>query len=471
MAIVKDRDLLNKDGSIPIELLSVCIKEHGSMFERYKKLDNYYVGRHEILNRTLSNDMLPNNKIIANHAEYITDMATGYVFGCPISYNGDDAEELNNIFTEIDEDSHNNELSLDLSVLGVGYELVYMNDNEVPTPELAVLSPFNTFLVVDSTVKHKPMFAVMYTEKKDINGTKLGYDVTVYTDKQEIQYFFTDLNSTSPEIKEIKEHYFNEIPIIEYKNNKKLKGDFEGVISLIDAYNLLQSDRVNDKEQLVDALLVINGSSLGDTEDEQMETAKFIKEMKILELEEGADAKWLVKNLNETEVEVLKKALKDDIHEFSKVPCLTDENFVGNASGVAMKYKLLGFEQLGKTKERYFKQGLRQRLKLMSNIEKFRAKKFDPSKIDITMNRSLPVDDELAARIAQETEGFISWETRVKRFDGEIDIEEERKRLEEENKKKVEEQQKMFGSYDFENIPEDIEDDNKNTSKGEVDEE
>lgn len=146
---------------------------------------------------------------------------------------------------------------------------------------------------------------------------------------------------------------------------------------------------------------------------------------------------------------MLKKALKDDIHEFSKVPCLTDENFVGNASGIAMKYKLLGFEQLGRTKERYFKQGLRQRLKLMSNIENIRAKNINSSNIDISMKRSLPVDDELAARIAQETEGFISWETRIKRFDGEIDIDEERKRLEEENKKKVEDQQKMFGSYDF----------------------
>lgn len=85
----------------------------------------------------------------------------------------------------------------------------------------------------------------------------------------------------------------------------------------------------------------------------------------------------------------------------------------------------------------------------MSNIENMRAKNINPSNIDISMKRSLPVDDELAARIAQETEGFISWETRIKRFDGEIDVDEERKRLEEENKKKVEDQQKMFGSYDF----------------------
>lgn len=462
MAIIKDRDLLNEDGSISNKLLVKCIAEHKRLIERYDKLNNYYDGEHKILSRTLTTESLPNNKIVANHAEYITDMATGYVFGAPITYSGNGADELNKIFTEIDEDSHNNELALDMSIFGVGYELLYMNDDEVPYPELAVVSPLNSFLVVDSTVKQKPMFGVTYYPKYDIEGALKGYDVNVYTDNSITHYFFTDLNNGSPEVDEPEEHFFKDIPLVEYKNNKRLKGDFEGVITLIDAYNLLQSDRVNDKEQVVDALLAVIGASLGDNEEEKVETAKLLKELKIIELDEGGDAKWLVKNLNETEIEVLKKALKDDIHEFSKVPCLTDENFVGNASGVAMKYKLLGFEQLGRTKERYFKKGLRQRLKLMSNIENIRAKNIDSSNIDITMKRSLPVDDELAARIAQETEGFISWETRIKRFDGEIDVEEERKRLEEENKKKVEDQQKMFGSYDFKNT---------NQEDGEVDEE
>ena len=462
MTIYKDRELLNEDGSIPIELLAKCISNHRAMLDRYTKLNEYYDGEHEILNRIFDNPNIPNNKIVANHAEYIVDMAVGYVFGCPVSYSGDGADELNDIFTQIDEDSHNNELAIDMSILGIGYELLFMNDDEIPFPELAVSSPFNTFLVCDTTVKCKPMFAVTYYEKLDINDTKLGYDVNVYTDAEIIHYFFTDLSSTSPEEKEREDHFFGAIPIIEYKNNKKIKGDFEGVISLIDAYDKLQSDRVNDKEQLVDAFLVIIGQSLGDTKDEVSETAKYLMENKIIELEDGTDAKWLVKQLNEDQVEVLKKAIKDDIHEFSKTPCLTDENFVGNASGIAMKYKLLGFEQLGKTKERYFKQGLRQRLRLMSNIENIRAKNIDSSNIDITMKRSLPVDDELLARIAQETEGFISWETRVKRFDGEIDIEEERKRLDEENKKKVEQQQEAFGSYDFKNT---------NPEDGEVDEE
>lgn len=47
------------------------------------------------------------------------------------------------------------------------------------------------------------------------------------------------------------------MPIIEYKNNKEGFGDFEQQITLIDAYNTLMSDRVNDKDQFIDALLIL----------------------------------------------------------------------------------------------------------------------------------------------------------------------------------------------------------------------
>ncbi|MEW9989198.1 phage portal protein, partial [Clostridium butyricum] len=129
MAIYRDRDLLD-DGEIPKKLIVKCIEEHRLMLDRLVMLDKYYDGRHKILGRELSSDSLPNNKLVCNHAQYITDMATGYVFGCPVSYSGTNADVINEIFTKIDEDSHNNELALDMSVYGVGYELIYMNDEE-----------------------------------------------------------------------------------------------------------------------------------------------------------------------------------------------------------------------------------------------------------------------------------------------------------------------------------------------------
>lgn len=448
MAIVRSRKFLGDDGIISSKLLFSCIKEHMWEVEhRLIKLNNYYNGKHEILKRTFKNQSIPNNKIICNHAEYISDLATGYVFGVPITYSGDGAKELNVNFTEIDEDSHNNELALDLSIFGRGYELLYMNDDKKPKIELATLSPLNTFLVVDTSVKEEPMFAVHYYPNITLDNSIENYTVEVYTETKKLIYEITSLQTELSTVveKDLEEHFFKGVPVIEYQNNKKARGDFEGVIPLIDAYNKLQSDRVNDKEQLVDAFLIIVGQSLGDTNDEVSETVRLLKEEKIIELDEGGDAKWLVKSLSEDQVEVLKKSLKDDIHEFSKVPCLTDENFVGNSSGIAMKYKLLGLEQLGRIKERYFKKGLRERLKLIENIESIRAIKIKSADIDISMKRSLPVDNELLSKIASETEGFLSWETRIKNYDPEIDIDEERKRLEEEKNRSIKEQQKAFG--------------------------
>uniref|UniRef100_UPI000A0FE9C7 terminase small subunit n=1 Tax=Streptococcus pneumoniae TaxID=1313 RepID=UPI000A0FE9C7 len=60
-------------------------------------------------------------------------------------------------------------------------------------------------------------------------------------------------------------------------------------------------------------------------------------------------------------------ALKEDIYTFSHVPNLTDENFAGNTSGVAMEFKLMGLEMITKTKEANYKRGLRQRIAIFAH--------------------------------------------------------------------------------------------------------
>ena len=447
--IYKNRNLLNADGSVPAALLARCVEEHLKELPRLEKLNDYMDGKHSILNRCLD-DSLPNNRLVANHAEYITTIAVGYMHGASVTYSGAGTEFLKALYKEIEEDSHNAELGTDISVFGRGYEMIFMNNETEPYPELAVLSPFSTNVVCDTTTKHKSMFAFSITADMNLLNQVQGYNVAVFC-KGFIDYYYSRnlQGANSYEFRSREPSYFGKVQVTEYRNNSRWRGDFEGVISLIDAYNLLQSDRINDKEQLADALLAIESGSLGDDETERSETAEFIKKEKILELDEGGKAYWVVKTLNEDQVEILKKSIKDDIHEFSKVPCLTDENFVGNASGVAMKYKLLGLENLGKTKERYFKRGLKRRLTMLENIFYIQAKTFNSSDISITMKRTLPVDDETQAKIAAETEGFISWETRLNRYDPDIDVEDERKKLEQETELADRRKAEAFGSYDF----------------------
>ncbi|HGK3199893.1 TPA: phage portal protein, partial [Streptococcus pneumoniae] len=79
-------------------------------------------------------------------------------------------------------------------------------------------------------------------------------------------------------------HNLGQIPIIEYRNNHFAIGDYEQQISLIDAYNSLMGNRVNDKEQAVESILVLYGTQLADTPEDAKVAMKILSEEGLLEL-------------------------------------------------------------------------------------------------------------------------------------------------------------------------------------------
>lgn len=206
-------------------------------------------------------------------------------------------------------------------------------------------------------------------------------------------------------------HYFGKVPLNEIYNDGQRQGDFEQVISLIDAYNTLQSDRVNDKEQFVDSLMYIKGQILGETDDEKAETYSDIQRNRVVELSQDGEIGFLTRQFDEASVEVLRKSIVTDIHKISGVPDMSDESFAGNASGVAMKYKLLNLEQITKTKERYFTEGLRYRLECLSNIIGIKGGHIDPKLIDITFTRSLPQNESELSQVVATLDGKVPQET------------------------------------------------------------
>lgn len=129
--IYKNRSLMASDGTVPMELLEKCIKQHMKEIPRLEKLDNYMDGRHKILGRYFEDNSIPNNRLVANHAEYISTILVGYVHGAPVVYSGDGSSALRLLFKETEEESHNAELGMNISEFGRGYELLYMNSDEV----------------------------------------------------------------------------------------------------------------------------------------------------------------------------------------------------------------------------------------------------------------------------------------------------------------------------------------------------
>ena len=390
--IVRNRDLL-AEGMPPPEMIRAVLQEFTGQRERLRNLREAYENKCAIDGRIRVKD-LPNNKLAHGYPRYIVTMAAGYLLGKPVSYTAPEGHEkalslVLDAYQLSNADSLDAELAKDCGVYGKGVEICYADKNA--QPKAANLNPECAFVVYDDTVECEPLFGVYFRQLYDLQGKPKEWAVDIYTDTMVVGYILPSLTTLPGAPVSVAPHYFGRVPMIEYWNAEDEHGDFEQVQTLIDAYNLLQSDRVNDKEQFVDSLLVIWGARM--EKDENGRTpGQQLRQDKILQLpDRDCGAEYLGHTMTETDVEVLKNALNADIHKFSMVPDLTDEHFAGNASGVAMRYKLLGLEQLIRVKERWFKEGLRERLRCFAAfLARKGAAALDPDRVNINMARGLP---------------------------------------------------------------------------------
>ena len=418
---------LNSDVALTNDIVKKIIDNHKQYeMPRLQKLEDYYLAKNEILKRQMVDSTKPNNRIANPYANYITDTLTGYFMGEPITYSAIDnsiVEELNLIFEYNDEADGNVELARSCSIFGVGYEMLYVDiDGNI---RFKRLDAKECIPVYDDTIENELLYFVRYYLDKDIATDKEFMWIEVIDKEKTMRYKATNTGSNMELIEEIS-HYFNMVPIAIYKNNEEEVGDFENVISLIDAYDKLESDSLNDFEYFCDAYLALIGFTADADDVAQM------KENRVLLLDKDTDAKWLIKDEQDSTVENLKTRIDKDIHKFSKCPNLADENFASNASGVAIKYKMVGTENLIAVKERKFKRGLQRRLELISIVQNIKLNQFDWRAVDIIFTRNLPTNDTEIASMVNTLSNIVSTETLLAQIPFVEDIQAEMERLEKE---------------------------------------
>lgn len=377
---------------------------------RLVRLYKAYDGEGAIKNRVRAQG-LPNHRLAHAYPRYIVTMAAGYLVGKPVAYDAKDQKSavaaLRGAYAACDMDSVDAELAVDAAICGRGVCVCYAD--EAGRPRAATLDPKNAFVVYDDTVEHKPLLGVHWMTRYDDTGRRCGVTVHVHT-KREILTFEGQTLGTLARMGEGRRHFFGGVPMVEFWNNAQETGDFEPVLSLIEAYDLLESDRVNDKQQFTDAVLLLTGCTLenDDPKDPRSPAQRLLEEKTLSLPDTDARAEWLVKQSDESGTQALRDALCSDIHKMSMVPDMTDQNFASNASGVAMRYKLLGLEQLTAIKERWFREGLRSRLRLYAHfLRLIAAANLDAEKVSVIFTRSLPVNESETAQMVAQLDGVV----------------------------------------------------------------
>ena len=408
--------LKNTDELTPQRICEYIKLHRERLSARYQRLEDYYEGRHDILHHRPKRRDDPCNNLVCNYAKYITDIGSGFLIGEPVSYQSEE-EDLTDLLewyrkAEVDvQDSDNAE---DQSIYGAAYELVYMSSDDSPTPKTASIHPSQGFVIYNSTVEFIPVAGVYYYEEHDpITQDLSGYTVECSTDTSYIKFSTTRDYAVDGEV-QTTPNPFGMVTLIEIYNNRHLQGDFEQLITLIDGYNKQQSNRVDDKENFVNSLMVLKGQTMGYTDEEKADTYKDIKDNGVIELTQGSDLSFLTRQADQQGDQMLAESIAKDIHKFSYIPDLTDEHFAANVSGIAMQFKLWGLLQLMKKKERYVKEGLRYRIRLFSRILEVKGKKpVAAEKVTITITRNLPKNLVELAQVIGNLQGVCSNETLV----------------------------------------------------------
>lgn len=444
------KEKFEKDGIDKKKVTELIAKHRSAEVNRLKRNMQYYDGQHEIVSKVRKKDA-PNHKPICNHAKDISDTASGYFMGAPITYEqgkGEDETDITPLIEAFERacmDDVDQDHALQLSIFGCSYEYIYAAEGEA---ELNVksLDPRNCFLVYDDTIEQKELFGVYYDVKKDDINNLISYVATVCTDTEIFSFVLYPSSGDLSVRQKCRPHNLGFVPLIELKNNKFCIGDFEQQIGLIDAYNVLMADRINDKEQFIDAILVIYGAILGDEPEESKAAHERLVRDKLLELPPDARAEYLIRTFDENGVETLRKALKEDIYTFSHVPNLTDEKFAGNSSGVAMEYKLIGLEMLTKIKERYYRKAVRKRIRIFCHFLSLKAQAVDPAMIKPAFSRALPKNLLEIAQMIATLKDSVSRKTLIKLLPFVEDPDGEVEAVDQENEDSVKRQQKLFAA-------------------------
>ena len=398
---------LDKNEEFTPELVGKIIRSFQIKVQPFlKESYGYYTGAGQaIMSRVQGDASRPNNRIVKNYCSTIVDNFQGYLTGTPITYaakGSTDIEALQKILAANDVTNEDSEFLRQALIYGIAYELTYINeDNDL---RFKAINPESAIPVFSDDLDSKLLYMITFSPIANWDeALPTAYRVSIYDDSRIYTYKATnDFNSFV--LLDEQQHFFGEVPFSIFNLNADNASIFERIIPLQDAYNTLLSDEVNDFQAFVDAYMVMRNIT-ADAED-----LAAMKESRTILIDGDSDVSYLTKNINDTQIQNLLENLNKSIHTISNSPDFSSEEFnSGVSSGIALQFKLVGFNNIASNIQARMEKALGKRIDFMNAI--LRLVDTDDMDIEISFTHNLPSSITDTVNAVNALRGLVSDET------------------------------------------------------------
>ena len=343
----------------------------------------------------------PANKVVVNYCYNIVQNYRGYLTGIDIAYSSDkDIDQVFEVLNYNDVKQEDSNYLQDALVYGCAYEIAYID--EWGKHRFKTLDPKNVIPIYDDTLDQDLVYCIRFWSNKIAD--KDFYIVEVYS-KSEIKTYKSDMGFQTFELVKEEPHYFGMVPITVFELNNDRVSIFDQIMTLQDAYNKLLSAEVDDFESFADAYLVLKGMMGTDPED-----LADMKRNRALLLDNDAEASYLTKNISDTQIQNMLNNINDNIHKIANSPDFNDDKFMAQ-TGIAMRFKLVQFENASSAIEAEMRKALQRRIELICAIGNIKGHNLSFDDVKITFTRNLPTNLTETAQVVNSLRGLVSDQT------------------------------------------------------------
>ena len=337
---------------------------------------------------------------MTNYCHSIVETYNGYLTGIDVAYtSNNDIDDVQDVLNYNDVHSVDSELLRHALIAGTAYEIAYIDEDG--EERFKVLDSREVIPVYDNTLNQELKYAIRFYKADLVNGDE--YYVEVY-DSKLIRTYRSSMGFKSFQLVKEEPHYFQQVPIVVFDLNADRESIFAQIMSLQDAYNELQSGEVDSWNAFADAYIIMKGVTAN--EEDLVEA----KQSRVFMIDSDADISYLTKNINDTQIQNMLVDINNNIHKIANCPDFSQESF-GTTSGIALRYRLLGFENVASSIEANMRKALQKRIELITTILNLKGGDSMWRDTKIQFTRNLPVNVEETTNIVNSLRGLVSDET------------------------------------------------------------